>query len=151
MVSMTVSPNPVQPGQPVTYEVFIRNIGTAAADDVVFTDLLASGATFLSCTPSVGTCSAPLDRSGGIVTANLGTILPDGVVSVTIVITTAASSGVLVNVATVSSSTPDINPDNNSATTAAGVGVTIPTLEPRLLLLFAIALAGAALWILRGR
>src|SRR5205807_3624139 len=57
-------------GDDLSYTVTASNTGTVDAPNVVATDTLPTGATFVSASPSQGTCS----QSGGTVTCNLGTL-----------------------------------------------------------------------------
>lgn len=43
--------------QPVTFNIGVSNAGPNAASAVVVTDVLPAGATFVSATPSQGSCS----------------------------------------------------------------------------------------------
>jgi hypothetical protein len=127
----------------------VSNLGPATAVSVVLSDPLPPGTTFVSCTPSTGTCSGPAVGSNGTVTATLGSIAAGGSATVTIVATVTGSAGSLVNVATATSSTPDPDPGSNQGTAVTTVGAGIPALSPPLLALLGLLLASAAVWILR--
>ena len=68
-VGVTTTFDPVISGQTVTYHVAVRNLGPDDAEDVVMTDTLPAGTTFVSCSPNYifATCSA----SNGTVTGRL--------------------------------------------------------------------------------
>ena len=59
-VSKSDTPDPVAAGQDLTYVVTARNEpnGLSAADNVTITDTLPANLTFVSATPSAGSCSA---------------------------------------------------------------------------------------------
>lgn len=78
----TAAPDPVSSGENLTYTLSVTNNGPDAATDVVVTDSLLPGVTWVSTTPSQGSCSAP---SG--VTCELGTIGNGNSATVTIVVT----------------------------------------------------------------
>ena len=110
-ITKTDSPDPVMAGQAVTYTISVSNIGPSAAQAVVATDILPSGLTFVSATPSAGSWSAP--------NWNIGTLANGGTVTMTIVATVnnnVADASILNNTATVSSTTTDPNPANNTDT-----------------------------------
>jgi hypothetical protein len=82
--------------------------------------------------------------------ANLGTIPAGAGATVTItVLVTPAASGSLGNTATVTTSTPDSNPDNNADTEIVVGGTPIPTLSFPMLALLAAALAALGALVLR--
>jgi len=56
-VTKTVNPASIPAGQNLTYVITVPNNGPSKADNVVITDLLPEDVTFISATPSTGTCS----------------------------------------------------------------------------------------------
>jgi titin len=72
--NLTISlsgPSTVTPGTNASFSLAVNNIGTAAAQHVTVTHAFsANGATFVSMTASLGSCSA----SGNTMTCNLGTM-----------------------------------------------------------------------------
>ncbi len=104
------SPDPVTVGQNLTYTLEVSNAGPSAASNVQVVDTLPSGVTFVSAVPSQGTCS----QAGGVVTCSLGTVNAGQSVTITIVVQ-PTTAGTLNNSATVSSTTLDPTPGNNSA------------------------------------
>ncbi len=117
-ISKTASPNPVVSGGVLTYSLQVNNGGPNSADNVVVTDALPGGTTFVSCTASQGSCTA----SGQVVTATLGAIGSPGFATVTIQVTvTAAPPTTITNLAGVSSSTPDPITTNNTANVTTNV------------------------------
>jgi uncharacterized repeat protein (TIGR01451 family) len=106
-VTKTDSPDPVIINQNLTYTVTVRNNGPQAAQNVVLTDTLPAGPTFVSAT-------APCTQAGGIVNCNLGTLASGAQTVITIVVQPLAA-GSLTNLANASSTiTADPNPANNS-------------------------------------
>ncbi|MCD2491567.1 DUF11 domain-containing protein [Lacrimispora sp. NSJ-141] len=109
-------PTPAVPGQYLTYTLFVANAGPADAHDVLLTDL---------------TRNAEYSLDGGVHwqpwygSYKLGTI--SGGASARLLIRTllpSDTSGSIENTASVSSSTPDPNPDNNTDTINTPVAVT---------------------------
>ncbi len=115
-VSKTDSPDPITPGQSLTYTLTVANSGPATATGVVLTDNLPTGVTFISATPSQGTCS----HSGGTVTCNVGSIANGASATVTI-IATPNTAGTITNSASVTANETDTNSSNNTATTSTTV------------------------------
>ena len=106
------APDPVTIGNNVTYSLSVSNAGPNSSTGVIVTDTLPVGTTFISCTPSQGTCGA----SGSTVTASLGTVASPGSATVSIVVSVQGPARTMTNTATVSSTTPDPSTTNNTAT-----------------------------------
>ena len=125
-IAKTASPNPVVTGSLLTYTLGVSNNGPNTATGVVVNDPVPGGTSFFGCTPTQGTCTL----SGGTVVANLGDLPAPGFVSVRIfVIVTAPGGTSIINTAVVSSTTPDSNSANNSATVSTDV-LALPTATP---------------------
>jgi uncharacterized repeat protein (TIGR01451 family)/CSLREA domain-containing protein len=107
-ISKADSPDPVTVGDNLTYTITVTNRGPDAAANVVVTDTLPSGVTFVSASPG---CV----HSAGVVTCNLGTIPAGDSVTITIVVTPTAPGNIVNNVS-VDSDTDDPDPANNAAT-----------------------------------
>jgi uncharacterized repeat protein (TIGR01451 family) len=107
-ISKADSPDPVTVGDNLTYTITVTNRGPDAATNVVVTDTLPSGVTFVSASPG---CV----HSAGVVTCNLGNIPAGDSVTITIVVTPTAPGNIVNNVS-VDSDTDDPDPANNAAT-----------------------------------
>jgi uncharacterized repeat protein (TIGR01451 family) len=110
-VSQQASPSPVNVGVTLTYTVTISNDGPGpdAAAATTLVDTLPAGASFVSATPSQGSCSGT-----ATVTCSLGSLASGVSAHVTIAVR-PTSSGTATNSATVSSAASDPNPANNSS------------------------------------
>ena len=95
-------------GNQATFLITAVNNGTNADTNVVVTDLLPSGYTFVSATPSVGTYSA---TTGLWTIGNLAVNSPVTLV----VVATMNATGDFVNIATITGTNPDPDPANNTA------------------------------------
>lgn len=103
------SPNPVAMGNDLTYTIEITNGGPANATGVTLTDILPTGVTFGSATPSQGGCN----ESGGIVTCNMGN-LANGVTATVTVVVVPTTAGAITNIATVTGTEVDPNSIDNT-------------------------------------
>jgi len=119
-VVKTGTPATVLAGNQITYTMTVSNGGPAAADNVVLTDVLPVGTTFVSVVSSQGTSA----NNSGTINANLGTIAAGGSATVTLVVTAASSladNETVSNTATVTSDYLDTNPANNTSTLVTNV------------------------------
>ena len=145
----SVSPSSFTPGQNLTFTVVVNNAGPAAAVATNLTDPLPLQTTFVSCATSVGSCVGPPVGTNGTVAANLGTLPVSGTATITIVVGTAGATSGVVNSVSVTSTTPDPNPPNNTFSVSAPFGGSVPTLSSLGLALFGFALAATALLVAR--
>jgi uncharacterized repeat protein (TIGR01451 family) len=95
-------------GRNLTYTLTVTNNGPSPAPFVVVTDTLPPSVTFVSASPGCG-------HAAGIVTCNLGTMASGATATVQIVVQPNPPTGVITNVATVTSSADDTVGGNNSA------------------------------------
>jgi len=134
----------------VAFTVVVGNTGSVPALGVAVSDPLPPGTTFVSCSASQGSCNAP---SGGVVTASLGTLVPDGTATVTITVQAPAAPATLTNTATATAT----NGAGEGATARAvmvvgngGQPLDIPALDPRALAVLAALVVWAAVRTLRS-
>ncbi len=112
-ISKIDSPDPVVPGGELTYLITVQNVSGTTANDVVITDPLPAGTSFISCVVSQGSCA----ESGGTVTANIGTLAPGASAVLTLKVSAPQGDpcGPITNVATVTATN-----DSNSEQYCAG-------------------------------
>jgi uncharacterized repeat protein (TIGR01451 family) len=111
-VTNTDAPDPVSAGGDVTYTVTVTNGGPDPATNVTLTDALHASTSFVSATPSQGTCS----HAAGTVTCPLGNIANGATATITIVATTSAGSvPSITNTATADGTEADLTPGNDTA------------------------------------
>jgi uncharacterized repeat protein (TIGR01451 family) len=110
------SPDPVLSGQQLTYTLVVHNDGPASAPGTSLSDPLPSGVTFVSATPTQGSCV----RVGSTVTCALGTIATGANVTVEIKVD-AGQPATITNDAGVVSTASDPNSANNSASATTTV------------------------------
>ncbi|HSP92919.1 MAG TPA: IPT/TIG domain-containing protein [Thermoanaerobaculia bacterium] len=117
-------PNPVAPDSVLTFTLTVTNKGSVPVTNAVVNDPLPGGTTFLTCTPSQGTCNGPTVGTNGTVTANLGSIGAPGValVTITVRVPVSAAGTSFVNTAVVTSSPQDPIPSHSIATYSVTVG-----------------------------
>lgn len=130
----------------VTYTLTATNQGVTTATGATITDALPAGLTFVSATPSQGSCTGTTT-----ITCTLGTLAPAASATVTLVATTPSTAQTITNTATLTSTEPDVTPINNtaSATTAVSNVTSVPTLGTSALAALALMLAAFALVRLR--
>jgi uncharacterized repeat protein (TIGR01451 family) len=117
-VGLTSSPNPVLPGTNLTYNATVVNNGPSTAVGVSLSDTLPAGVSYVSATPSQGSCNGT-----STINCNLGNLVKNGTATVEIVVNVNESTEESVaNTVTVSSSRDDPIPGNNSKTENTLVG-----------------------------
>ena len=115
-ITATDAPDPVTLSSNLVYTLMVTNRGVSIAPGSVLTDTLPPTATFVSATPSQGSCSA----TGGVVTCSLGSIAGAANAQVAITVTPTAI-GFITNRASISTTTTDVNSTNNSTTISTKV------------------------------
>ncbi len=109
-------PASVNNGQNASYLITVTNTGPSAATGISISDTFTGPATFVSATPSTGTCSGT-----GPVTCSFPGLAVGNSATVTLVLT-ANATGTINNTAALSGTTPpDSNSLNNSATVSTAV------------------------------
>jgi len=113
------SPIPVQAGNNITYTQVVTNAGPSTATNVTFRESTPPDTTFVQLTPlpSGWSCITPAVGSAGTITCTDASFAP-GTASFPVVlkVTPGTAHGTTItDIATVSSSTPDPNSANNSA------------------------------------
>ena len=128
-VVKAVSSTASQIGGALTYTVDITNSGPSAASNVVITDTLPAGVTFISGT---GPSGEALSEVGGVVTANVATMASGetGTITINVNIEAGAASNIINNV-DVTSDTGDSNPANDSASASTSVDPKVSTISGR--------------------
>jgi uncharacterized repeat protein (TIGR01451 family) len=108
-IAKVADPDPVAPGQALTYTITVSNAGPDDAHGVYVTDFLPGGVTLVSVTPSQGSCTD--------FPCTLGTIASGDAASIEAVVTVGTNAtDPLENTAEVSSVTDDPVLSNNSVT-----------------------------------
>jgi uncharacterized repeat protein (TIGR01451 family) len=119
-LTKTDSPDPVHTHDNLTYTITVHNGGPLAAAAVTVTDELPRNTAFGTASATQGSCALtqPAKR---IVTCTLGTIPSGANVTVTIVVGPPSKKTTITNTASVSSTTTDPNPANNSGSATTSV------------------------------
>lgn len=108
-------------GENISYTLTVANAGPSDATLTVVTDTLPASTTFVSATPSQGSCSGSVT-----VTCNLGTVVTGTTPTIALVVT-PTTTGTFSNTASISSSVIDQTPGNNSSSVDTNVESMNPT------------------------
>lgn len=107
-IKKTVSVASVQLGEGAVYSLLVTNTGPSAATNVVVSDALPAGLTYVSSSASQGSSAF----ANGVVTANLGSLAKAASATITVRVTTTRA-GSFTNTATVAGSEEEITLANN--------------------------------------
>jgi uncharacterized repeat protein (TIGR01451 family)/CSLREA domain-containing protein len=127
IVSQTVDKTSVKQGDLLTYTVRVRNLGPQTAPNVVLTNTLSSGVTFVEARLTKGTHTAPPNGETGVVTWYVGDMLDqDNEVAEIEVKVLVRGKTTITNTAAASADAVDPNEANNTSaitvTVAQGSG-----------------------------
>lgn len=115
IVGISASPSPAKLNRNLTYTIRVSNYSTDMAYNTVLTSSLPASMSFVSATTTQGTCSGT-----STVTCQLGTVPYGAGIKVTIVAKPRVR-GTFTSSASVSSTSPEKNPANNSASVSVTV------------------------------
>jgi uncharacterized repeat protein (TIGR01451 family) len=116
------APDPVVPGENITYTIGAANAGPSEARNVTITDALPANTTFASFTQDSGpafTLTTPAAGETGTVTARRATLAAGASATFTLVVNANSDTPdgtIISNTVTISSDTGEKNPKDNSAT-----------------------------------
>jgi uncharacterized repeat protein (TIGR01451 family) len=116
-ITKSDSPDPVAIGQLLTYTITVRNNGPSSATAVSVTDPLPAAVSYVSATPSQGSCFQSVP---GTVTCNLGNVSSGATATIQVRVTPQVA-GTITNTASVQGTETDLNTANNSASAATTV------------------------------
>jgi uncharacterized repeat protein (TIGR01451 family) len=128
-VTSSATPNPVTPGNDITFLLNFANNGPNSASNVVYTDTVPANTTFVSLTLPAGATCTTLPAVGGTGAISCcpgaggvcsGVAFPAGGTAqlplVVKVVAGTASGTVISNTASIAPTTNDVNPANNTST-----------------------------------
>lgn len=126
----TASTDPVSPGATLTYTLSVSNEGPDDGINTVVSDPLPAGTTFQALSaPGGWSCTTPTVGTNGTVSCSIADFAPlTAIISIDVVVGALPDGTVLTNTATVSSTTADPNPADNSDTTNTTVSTPTATL-----------------------
>ena len=107
------TPDPVFVGETLTYTITVTNAGPRDATELVVTDTLPAGVTFISASGTSWDCEEEM----GTVTCELSFLVNAAESMIEILVTAPLSAGEITNIARVSSDVFDTNTANNEVTT----------------------------------
>ena len=110
-------------GNKVSYTLTVSNAGPSAAKKVAVRDPLPAGETFVSASPSQGSCGAR-----AVITCQLGELGAGARATIVLIVLvqSGTAGSTLTNNATVSATTPDANLGNNTGSTNSAVAPPVP-------------------------
>jgi uncharacterized repeat protein (TIGR01451 family) len=116
MISQAVNKTSVKQGELLTYSIRVQNLGPETAANVVVTDLLPTGATFVDARHNKGTHTAPPKGETGTVTWYVGDLLDQAneVAEITVTVLVKGKT-TITNTASVTGDVADPNEANNTA------------------------------------
>ncbi|HWQ91229.1 MAG TPA: Calx-beta domain-containing protein, partial [Clostridia bacterium] len=120
-LAMVAAPTTVVAGSNVSFTLSVANFGPGNASNIVVSDVLP--AAYVSGNASQGTFAT---NGAGLLTWNLGALSPNANATLNVVVQPTVP-GLITNVATLNTSTTDLNLDNNAA--SAIVNVVVPTAD----------------------
>ena len=125
-----VNPKSVAVDSKLTYIITVTNNGLDTANNVTVTDILPTGVTFSSATPSQGVCG--LDSSK--VKCSLGTLASNAVATINLQADTpvTVTANILINQVEVAANQPDIDISNNTATANVNFMLEVPEADLQL-------------------
>ncbi len=124
-ISKSDTADPVTVGDTFGYVLSVKNEGANDAGDVITTDTLPSQVSYVSATPSAGTC----EKSGSKITCDLGQLNTAASASVTITVR-ASKNGTASNTASLTSA-DDTNAMNNLDTETTVINKKPTTPKPK--------------------
>jgi uncharacterized repeat protein (TIGR01451 family) len=116
------APSTVNTGSNLTYVITLTNNGPDPASTVQIKDSTPTGTTFVSVSPTTGTCTAPAVGATGKVACKVGTLANGASATVNLTVQVAASSGSkITDTASATTTTFDPNTKNNTAKAVTSV------------------------------
>ena len=116
-ITKTDTPDPVAAGTQLTYTLTAANVGPARANNVVVTDVLPVGTTFVS-------VSTGCTNTAGTISCAIGVLDPGSTATVTVTVAVPAATPAgttITNTATIAATESDPTPANNSASVTTTV------------------------------
>lgn len=121
-LTMTASSTNVLVGGNVVYTLTVTNYGPSSSTNVVVSDSLPLGATFVSASSTLGT----VIRNGFTVVWNVGNLAISNGAAMTLTVQPSVVNPALNNSALVNTGTGDPNPDDDQASVTVNVGTSQP-------------------------
>ena len=132
-VTKTGPAGPIESGANISYTITVTNTGPSPAQNVTLTDILPPGQPFVSLTQTGGptfACTTPPAGGTGTITCTAATLASGASATFTLVVR-SHQIGTATNTVTVTSTTADVNPANNTAVASTVIiDTTVPICRP---------------------
>ena len=115
---LSASPSPAPAGSTLTYTIDVSNLGPRDATNLAVTNRLPDGNVLFQSATGIGWTCLP---AGQIINCTRNTLLVGAAPSIVIKITTPPSNGILIDEASVSAATDDLDLSNNARTDTTAV------------------------------
>jgi len=152
IVKTLVSPDPVHPGDVMTFSITVSNAGPDAAPNVVWSDVLPPDTTLDEFDPPGGSnCTSPVAGGTGTISCTIASLAANGSAGPFFIeLKPLSTAGAVTNTATVTTNASDPNPDNNSSSATGHIVLNqVPTASGWALGALALAMAIGGILFLR--
>ena len=147
-----ISPDPIHPGDVMSFSITVSNAGPNAATNVVWSDVLPPDTTLDEFDPPSGSnCTSPSPGGTGTISCTIASLAAnDSAGPFIIQLNPASNAGTVANTATVTAVTSDPDSANNASTARGSVALNaVPTASGWALGALALAMAAGGILVLR--
>ena len=147
-----ISPDPIHPGDVMSFSITVSNAGPNAATNVVWSDVLPPDTTLDEFDPPSGSnCTSPSPGGTGTISCTIASLgANDSAGPFIIQLNPSSNAGTVANTATVTAATSDPDTTNNASTARGSVALNaVPTASGWALGALVLAMAAGGILVLR--